>query len=555
MREDAMMHIGIKGKLLGMLAVMSVFMIVIGIIGLAGFRECNNSLEGVYENNLKNSNLLSRIDGLTRATRIQILLALQHDPKNEFSALHDHPTTSHTELIQKNIDEINRTWNEFYAKQASGEARKLADTFNTERTNYVKNGLEPAMKAVLADNYHEAYRITFEVINPAIKKANLAMDVLMKQEMDLARTAHEAAEARTALFRNIIIVAILVALVAGLTAGLLIARSIGRSTDMLRDTASHLADGDLTARATVTSRDELGEISRCFNQIADTLQNVVARARSSADAVTGAAGELRLNAEQIASGSEHVANQAATVATAGEQMAATSSDIADNCSMAVESSNRACTTATQGAAIVQQTVEGMARIAGKVQETARTVENLGTRSDQIGEIIGTIEDIADQTNLLALNAAIEAARAGEQGRGFAVVADEVRALAERTTRATREIGDMIKAIQGETRNAVTVMEDGVREVERGTLDASRSGRALEDILTQVSEVTGQINQIATAAEEQTATTNEISGNMQRITQVVQDTAGSSQMTAQAAARLEVLAQELQRSVEHFRLTA
>jgi methyl-accepting chemotaxis protein len=322
---------------------------------------------------------------------------------------------------------------------------------------------------------------------------------------------------------------------------------------MLRDTATQLANGNLTVRATVTSRDELGEISGCFNQIADTLHAVVSRARSSADAVTGAAGELRSNAEQIATGAEHVATQAMTVATAGEEMAATSNDIAGNCSMAVESSNRACTTATQGAAIVRQTVEGMSRISGKVQESARTVENLGTRSDQIGAIIGTIEDIADQTNLLALNAAIEAARAGEQGRGFAVVADEVRALAERTTRATREISDMIKAIQGETRNAVSAMEEGVREVERGTQDAARSGRALEEILSQVSEVTGQINQIATAAEEQTATTNEISTNMQRITLVVQDTAGSSQMTAEAAARLEALARELQQSVERFRL--
>ena len=266
-----------------------------------------------------------------------------------------------------------------------------------------------------------------------------------------------------------------------------------------------------------------------------------------------AAAELRANAEQIATGSAHVAAQAVSVATAGEEMAATSNDIASSCSMAVESVNRASATATSGAAVVQQTVQGMARIAGKVQDSARTVESLGARSDQIGAIIGTIEDIADQTNLLALNAAIEAARAGEQGRGFAVVADEVRALAERTTRATREIGEMIKAIQAETRNAVAAMEEGVQEVGRGTEDAASSGRALAEILAQVNEVTGQINQIATAAEEQTATTNEISNNMQHITEVVQETAGSSQMTADAAGRLAGLAQELQSVVAQFRL--
>jgi methyl-accepting chemotaxis protein len=188
-----------------------------------------------------------------------------------------------------------------------------------------------------------------------------------------------------------------------------------------------------------------------------------------------------------------------------------------------------------------------------VQESARTVESLGARSDQIGAIIGTIEDIADQTNLLALNAAIEAARAGEQGRGFAVVADEVRALAERTTRATREIGEMIKAIQGETRDAVAAMEQGVSQVEAGTIEAARSGEALRDILEQVNSVAMQVNQIATAAEEQTATTGEIASNMQQITEVVQQTSCGAQESATAAAQLNNNAGELQRLVQQFRL--
>jgi methyl-accepting chemotaxis protein len=186
-----------------------------------------------------------------------------------------------------------------------------------------------------------------------------------------------------------------------------------------------------------------------------------------------------------------------------------------------------------------------------VQETAQTVASLGARSDQIGDIIGTIEDIADQTNLLALNAAIEAARAGEQGRGFAVVADEVRALAERTTRATREIGEMIKAIQSETRGAVAAMEQGVRQVETGTEEAAKSGLALRDILEQVNDVAMQVNQIATAAEEQTATTGEISSNMNQITEVVQLTSQGAQESATAASQLSGHAEELQRLVRQF----
>jgi methyl-accepting chemotaxis protein len=161
----------------------------------------------------------------------------------------------------------------------------------------------------------------------------------------------------------------------------------------------------------------------------------------------------------------------------------------------------------------------MNSIADRVAKTARTIDNLGSRSDQIGAIIGTIEDIADQTNLLALNAAIEAARAGEQGRGFAVVADEVRALAERTTKATKEISTMIKTIQTETKDAVKSMEVGVQEVEKGTMEAARSGEALGKILEQISTVTSQITQIATAAEQQTSTIHEINNNIQIVADV------------------------------------
>jgi methyl-accepting chemotaxis protein len=195
----------------------------------------------------------------------------------------------------------------------------------------------------------------------------------------------------------------------------------------------------------------------------------------------------------------------------------------------------------------------MSRIAENVQQSAKTVETLGVRSDQIGAIIGTIEDIADQTNLLALNAAIEAARAGEQGRGFAVVADEVRALAERTTRATREISVMIKAIQAETKGAVAAMEQGVHQVENGTVEAAKSGEALRDILDQVNDVAMQVSQIATAAEQQTATTGEISGNMQQITTILHATSLEAHKSAISTSRMNAHVEEMMACFAKFKL--
>jgi methyl-accepting chemotaxis protein len=341
---------------------------------------------------------------------------------------------------------------------------------------------------------------------------------------------------------------IIIAVISLITTKRLIGR-LGTEPEQLEEIAKLVADGDLTVRFDQAT----GGVYGAMKTMVENLRQIMDMVNRSAQEVSAASVELHANAQNTADGSHEVVSQAETVATASEEMSATSSDIANNCHHAAESSSHASQTAQNGAVIVRNTVEGMNRIADKVRSSAGVVEQLGTRSDQIGAIVATIEDIADQTNLLALNAAIEAARAGEQGRGFAVVADEVRALAERTTKATREIGEMIKSIQGETRLAVSAMVEGVNEVERGTTEAARSGQALEEILSQINEVTGQINQIATAAEEQTATTREISSNIHQISDTVQQSAHSSNEISIASSQLSKLSVELQEMVKRFRL--
>ena len=311
-------------------------------------------------------------------------------------------------------------------------------------------------------------------------------------------------------------------------------------------------DGDLTRRLDSSGGDELAEANRQFNYFMDRMDTLISHAAQTAVHVAGSAGIIQASSQSLFRVVGDVAVQTTSVATAGEEMSATSNDIARNCAMAAESSQHSNRLASEGGVVINDTIEGMMRIADKVKETARVVENLGRRSDQIGEIVRTIEDIADQTNLLALNAAIEAARAGEQGRGFAVVADEVRALAERTTIATREIGGMIKAIQNETRVAVSSMEQGVAAVTGGSENAARSGEALQGILRQVDGVTLQIHQIAYAAEEQSATTNEISSHIYAINDVFVDTEVSARNTFCEAEKLTRLSDELQETVKMFK---
>ena len=348
---------------------------------------------------------------------------------------------------------------------------------------------------------------------------------------------------------NIIFAVFMLALCYFISRG--ITKTLGYVDKSLEEMAS--GGGDLTRRLHVEREDETGSLANSFNRFLDNLKDIVVRINQNAIEVASSADHLNTTSATIAGGTERAASQSTSVAIACEEMAATSAEIAQNCIRTVEISNRATQTALNGSEVVNHAVQSIQRIAVKVQQSAKTVESLGTRSEQIGNIVGTIEDIADQTNLLALNAAIEAARAGEQGRGFAVVADEVRALAERTTKATREIGEMIKSIQKETKSAVSAMEEGVQEVERGTEDAARSGKALEEILEQVGDVTSQINQIATAAEQQTATTNEISKSMHEITEVVSGASHSSQDTAGAANQLAKMAEELKQIVAQFRM--
>lgn len=381
---------------------------------------------------------------------------------------------------------------------------------------------------------------------------SLVSDFSLMMHKDMDEMVQETHDGASKIKIETAITSILAACIAMLLS-VIVTRSITTPLKSLVLVATTIAEGDLTGNIEIISKDETGHLMATMNVMVENLRNIIGQVTSTSNQVSSAASKLNSTAEQIATGAEKVVIQAGNAATAGEEMAATSGDIAQNCQMVAEGAHRASQAAQNGTEVVQKTVKVMGQIATKVQESAKTVESLGARSDQIGAIIGTIEDIADQTNLLALNAAIEAARAGEQGRGFAVVADEVRALAERTTRATREIDEMIKAIQKETKDAVAAMEQGVHQVEAGTMEAEKSGQALQDILFQVNDVAMQINQIATAAEEQTATTGEISSNMHQITEVIHQTSRGAQESASAASVLSGNAEELQRLVRQFKL--
>lgn len=317
---------------------------------------------------------------------------------------------------------------------------------------------------------------------------------------------------------------------------------------------NRLSEGDLLVEIEHTERkDEISKLKYQLNIMVSNLRNLLSKVKEAIDATASASNEISASTEEMSAGAKEQTVQASEVASAVEEMAKTILETSSNTSVAAETARHAGENATEGGKVVIQTISGMNRIAEVVMKAAQTVEALGKSSDQIGEIVQVIEDIADQTNLLALNAAIEAARAGEQGRGFAVVADEVRKLAERTTKATKEIADMIKKIQRDTIEAVQSMQEGTSEVETGKELANKAGTALEQIIDGTQKVSKIIKQVAAASEQQSKASEDISRNIEAITTVTHESASGALQIAKAAEDLSRLTVNLQDLVGRFKI--
>ena len=399
----------------------------------------------------------------------------------------------------------------------------------------------------------EAVRVMYTQAVPAFKAVDQATDDFVEHIIKMKEAIDHQQDADVVDSKLIIIVLCVAGVVLSGVLSWLLAHSISGGISGMIGTIHELANNNLSVEDLEVRQDEVGQAGLALNTMKNRLREMIRSISETAEHVASASEEISSSAEEQAQSSANQKDQTAQVASALQEMSSTVMQVSENSSRAADASRKAAETARQGGSIVDQTLNKMQVIAESVRSTSSRVEELGKSSDQIGRIIGVINDIADQTNLLALNAAIEAARAGEQGRGFAVVADEVRKLAERTTTATKEIAQMIQTVQQETKLAVGAMEQGTQQVEEGVQTTNKAGEALKEIIKMSEQVGDMITHIATAATQQSTATEQINNSMDQIASLVKESAAGAQQSAKACQDLSRQAFDLQKLVSNFKL--
>ncbi|MBS4097185.1 MAG: methyl-accepting chemotaxis protein [Sulfuricella sp.] len=547
------LHVG--PRLLILNGILAAFMLVIGLVGLYGMSGAVDGLKTVYGERTIPLGELGQIQRLLALNFSEALRAIQHNPAGELAKLHDHPVSEHTERVAANVKSIGELWGRYRARPLTAEEQRIADEFEKNRVRWIGDILMPVMQALDKGDYSTEIVSKFLKGNRAHGQTTAKnLDDLMDLQIRLAKEEYEKAQGRYATLRMVSIASIVGGIGLGLLVGLWIIRSVTGPLGKMREAIVGVEkDGDFTRRIPHGGDDEVGQTADSFNELMDTLQTMLRDVLGNVEKVSDAARTLAATSTQVAASSARSSEAASTMAATVEEVTVSISHITESAHEALTISQKSGELSAQGGDIIHDTAAEISRIAETVSETSHTIEELGQQSNQISSIVQVIKDVADQTNLLALNAAIEAARAGEQGRGFAVVADEVRKLAERTTKATEEITQMIGAIQSSAQAAVTGMGGTVTRVGSGVALAERAGNAINEIRSGSNQVVNVVNDISSALAEQRSASNDIASHVENVARMSEENSAAAGESAGAARYLEELADTMRASVSRFKL--
>ncbi|MDC8853663.1 methyl-accepting chemotaxis protein [Shewanella algae] len=540
------MKLQLKHKMLLGMAVPLLLMLLLCGIAINIMNKIDSGVENIYSDRVVP---LKDLKSIGDDYAVFVIDAINKANAGDFSA----------EQARTALDEadksIKQRWQDYTATQLTAresqlvnEAKRLFIPAN-EQIKRLQNKLA-TMSGNIQGQLSQEIIPLYQVIDPISGKiadlVTLQLDVA-RQERDQAQNLYSSS---VVLFISLVSVAIIASLLLSVWVNRSVMLPIG---DILTQLKKIRSDSDLTVQFKTFNADELGQISDNLRDVISHLRGILNNIANAANTVSDSATELSSFTQQTNERMHRQQAETEQTATAMNEMTATVSEVAQSTTAAADSAHSADASAANGDSIVQESIASMVALSAQIQGTAQVITHLANESQNIGRVLDVIKGIAEQTNLLALNAAIEAARAGEQGRGFAVVADEVRTLASRTHSSTQEIESMIATLQTGVQEAVTAMEQGITQVEQANSKANMAGEALKEIVVSVDSIAQLNTHIATAAEEQSSVAEDINRSIMAISDITQQSAQAANELTESVSNLSHLAENMRAEVARFRL--
>ena len=551
-----MSSMSIKGRLIALVGFLAIALAITGATSYYIASSAEDEVDSIFKHQTVPMRELARIRRLVVENSGQIFRAIQHSPGFEYAKLHNHPIALHLDIVDQNLKHLDETMVEIKKHLLpDSEELKLLHEFEPLYAKYADDVLKPTMAALHGGDFSTTVVARFLKENGEFEaKMNPLLRSVAEAQEHAVKTSFEEGKARNQRFVWISMLTLAFGLVSGLVIAAFTIRSITGPLGEMQSLITHAASNkDFTGSIQVRSMDEVGTTAHAFNGMLRALQDSLNELRRNIVQVDDASTTLAQAASQAAHASSETSESSSSMAASVEELSVSVTSVSDHTREALVLANRAGEYSETGGAVIGAAVAAMADIAVQVRNVGAAITELGTHTERISSVVQVIKDVADQTNLLALNAAIEAARAGEQGRGFAVVADEVRKLAERTTKATGEIAGMIGDIQSRSKSAVTAMEDTIERLESSSEQAGKAGESIEAIRGANSEVQRVFADINEAMHEQGAASYDIAQKVERVAQASEESSASVSASSEEAAKIHNLANLMRTNIERFRV--
>ncbi|MBA5761316.1 methyl-accepting chemotaxis protein [Vibrio sp. 404] len=533
---------------------MAVAFAVLGYKGISGMQTSSAYIEDLYKQGMQHTIRTGRILDELGNARSALLLAFQHDPASKFAQMHDHPIQFHINQIQSSLNDLHRIVDEeLMASPLNQQESEVVNNLANTLDSITERGFNPAIAELQKQDFSKANLILLKEINPLFAQTYQHTEAFLNLQRQEGKETFDLAEQNTQLFIIVFSGIAAFSLFAITTVAVIIVRRVNHAVELLQYSAEKIAQGDLTQRVDLSGSDEFAHIAHSVNRIVQDFQHVIQTNRESISQLARASEENSVVATQARQNIISQQEQTTQVAAAINEFTATVHEVAQSASSAAEASEQADAAAASGQLVVGESIQMIENLSTDLQESVEAMHSLAKHSEDIGAVVDVIQDISEQTNLLALNAAIEAARAGEQGRGFAVVADEVRTLASRTQASTKEIMGTIQRLQDGSKDSTLRLEKGAESATLTVEKAQEAGIALGQIKASVDQISAMNTQIATAAEEQSLVTEDINANISSISEIANQTADGAEQSGEATLELANLAETLKEEIDRYRV--